>query len=296
MIGGDIAADGPRRVVTVERELPIPVAELRSALTDGALLAQWTGDPADAERGLELTCTPEGEGRSRLVLVQRDVPAVTASVHGARWQEALTRLAEDGEADSAAFASALHDYREREARLVLARMRRAGERSGIRLERLLDADAAAVWDAITLPGPVGRWMWPVVEWPDDPARERSIRLGDIMRLGDANVEGGIQSLEVLALEERRLLRLSWGDAAVTLRLEAVAEGTLLTLDQDPAPDVSGGGRLRSAPDFAAGWHQLIDRLSLVLSGRSVPEPDGLWEAAYTLYAAEWAAGEDAAAD
>jgi uncharacterized protein YndB with AHSA1/START domain len=146
-----------------------------------------------------------------------------------------------------------------------------------------------VWDALTLPDRIGRWLWPVVEWPDDPARERRVRLGDVMRLGDANVEGGVQELEVLALEPERHLRFSWGGAAVSIRLQDDEDGTLLTLVQDPIESVmtyeghSGAGRLRSAPDFAAGWHSLIDQLTLLLSGLTVPEPDRLWEAAYLVY-------------
>ena len=107
-----------------------------------------------------------------------------------------------------------------------------------------------------------------------------------MRLGDENIEGGVQELEVLGLEDERLLRLSWGDAAVSIQLAENDDGTLLTLVQDPIEDVFGAGRLRSAPDFAAGWHTLIDQLTLLLSGLSVPEPTRLWEAAYLVYSGD----------
>ena len=69
----------------------------------------------------------------------------------------------------------------------------------------------------------------------------------------------------------------------------IAAALALTLVQDPIESVmtyeghSGAGRLRSAPDFAAGWHSLIDQLTLLLSGLTVPEPDRLWEAAYLVY-------------
>jgi hypothetical protein len=61
------------------------------------------------------------------------------------------------------------------------------------------------------------------------------------------------------------------------------------LDQDAIPDVFGAGRLRSAPDFAAGWHSLVDGLELLLAGLDAPKRQGLWDAAYEVYAARDAA-------
>ena len=342
---GELALDGPRRSVTVEREYPATPAELWAALTEPERLARWIGryeQTADGFRlamggpdadavvdGRVLACEPDrrllvtwrfrgagqveapteleaviepaGEGRVLLTLTHRRVQAVTASVYGAGWQDVLTHLARElgaeaspqehdgylGEAaDPAAFDAALDEYRSREAALVAATMTREGERSAVSLRRLLDAPVDDVWDALTLPGRVGRWLWPVVEWPGDPARERRLRLGDVMRLGDENVEGAVQVLEVLALDDRTHLRFSWGDAAVSIRLTETGDGTLLSLEQDGVEDIFGAGRLRSAPDFAAGWHQLIDQLTLLLSGLTVPAPDRLWEAAYLVYSAE----------
>ncbi|WP_348786931.1 SRPBCC domain-containing protein [Leifsonia sp. NPDC080035] len=339
---GEIALDGARRVVTVEREYPATRAELWSALTEPRRLERWIGrytetdggfrlemggpdvdavvtgrvlacEPqrriliswlfsgageTEAETELEATLADAGEGHVLLTLTHRRVQAVTASVYGAGWQDVLTHLARalgaepspeetdgyaGGAADPAAFDAALGEYRSREAVLVAGSMQREGERSGVRIQRLLDARPGEVWDALTLPDRVGRWLWPVVEWPDDPVRERRVRLGDVMRLGDANIEGGVHDLKVLALEPERHLRFSWGDAAVSIRLDDDEGGTLLTLVQDPIESVFGAGRLRSAPDFAAGWHTLLDQLTLLLSGLTVPEPDRLWEAAYLAY-------------
>ena len=342
---GELALDGPRRSVMVEREYPATAAELWAALTEPERLARWIGryeqtadgfrlamggpdadavvdgrvlacDPerrllvawrfsgagqAEAATELEAVVRPAGEGRVLLTLTHRRVQAVTASVYGAGWQDVLTHLARElgaeaspqehdgylgGAADPAAFDAALDEYRREEAALVAARMTRADGRSAVSLQRLLDAPVDEVWDALTLPDRVGRWLWPVVEWPDDPVRERRLRLGDVMRLGDENIEGAIQELEVLDLEERAHLRFTWGDAAVSIRLTETGDGTLLSLEQDGVRDTFGAGRLRSAPDFAAGWHQLIDQLTLVLAGLTVPAPDRLWEAAYLVYSAE----------
>lgn len=342
---GEIALDGARRSVTVQREYPATAAELWAALTEPERLERWIGrfEPtADGFRlemggqqadavvdGRVLACEPErrllvtwrfsGAGESEapteleatiaatsadrvlLTLSHRRVQAVTASVYGAGWQDVLTHLARalGGEAtpqehggylgeaaDPAAFDAALDDYRRQEAGLVSATIERTADRSAVALERVLDASVDEVWDALTLPDRVGRWLWPVVEWPDDPARERRLRAGDVMRLGDENIEGAVQELEVLDLQERAHLRFSWGDAAVSIRLEETRDGTLLSLVQDGVKDTFGAGRLRSAPDFAAGWHTLIDQLTLLLAGLTVPAPDRLWEAAYLLYAGE----------
>ncbi|GAA4152776.1 SRPBCC domain-containing protein [Leifsonia shinshuensis] len=268
------------------------------------LLVTWRFSGAgqvEAPTELEAVIEPAGEGRVLLTLTHRRVQAVTASVYGAGWQDVLTHLARElgaeaspqehdgylGEAaDPAAFDAALDEYRREEAALVAATMERTRGRSAVSLNRLLDASVDEVWDALTLPDRVGRWLWPVVEWPDDPARERRLRLGDVMRLGDENVEGAVQVLEVLELEDRAHLRFSWGAAAVSIRLTETGDGTLLSLDQDGVEDTFGAGRLRSAPDFAAGWHQLIDQLTLLLAGLTVPAPDRLWEAAYLVYSAE----------
>jgi uncharacterized protein YndB with AHSA1/START domain len=342
---GQLALDGARRSVTVEREYPAAAAELWAALTEPERLARWIGryeptadgfrlamggpdtdavvegrvlacEPGrrllvswrfsgegqtEAETELEAVIQEAGEGHVVLTLTHRRVQAVTAAVYGAGWQDVLTHLARalgaeaspqehDGylgeAADPAAFDAALDEYRREEAALVAATMTRAGDRSAVALQRLLDAPVDEVWDALTLPDRVGRWLWPVVEWPDDPVRERRLRLGDVMRLGDENIEGAIQELEVLDLEDRAHLRFSWGDAAVSIRLTETGDGTLLSLEQDGVKDIVGAGRLRSAPDFAAGWHTLIDQLTLLLTGLTVPAPDRLWEAAYLVYSAE----------
>ncbi len=342
-IFGDIALDGARRTVTVEREYATTAADLWSALTEPERVARWIGrytadsdayrlemgdgsavvtgrvlacEPqmrilvlwqfaGEAETELEATLAPHGEDRVVLTLTHRRVQAVTAAVYGAGWEDVFTHLDRElrgekeigdrgyvGEAaDPAAFDAALEEYRRREAGLTPARMIREDGRSGVHLERLLGASIDEVWDALTRPERIGRWLWPVVEWPDDPARVRPLELGDTFLLGDANVPGGVHTMEVLALEPGRLLSFSWGPArsAVTLSLVEQGDGTRLVLDQDPIPDVFGAGRLRSAPDFAAGWHSLVDGLTLLLEGLDAPKREGLWDAAYEVYVSQGAA-------
>ena len=262
----------------------------------------------EAEAKLEADLLAHGDGHVVLTLTHRRAQAVNAAVWGAVWEDVFTHLDRElsgeqgpgdlgdrgyaGEAaDPAAFDAALEEYRRREAGLTPARMLRADGRSGVHLERLLDAPIDQVWDALTRPDRIGRWLWPVVEWPDDPARARSLELGDTFLLGDANVPEGTHTMEVLALEPGRLLSFTWGPArsAVTFRLAEQDGGTLLVLDQDAIPDVFGAGRLRSAPDFAAGWHALVDGLTLLLEGLDAPRREGLWDAAYEVYSAQGAA-------
>jgi uncharacterized protein YndB with AHSA1/START domain len=267
-----------------------------------ALLWRFTGE---AETELEVVLAAHGDDHVVLTLTHRRVQAVIAAVYGAGWEDVFVHLDRElrgdhdlgdrgyaGEAaDPAAFDAALEDYRRREAELIAARMIRGNGRSGVHLERLLDAPIDQVWDALTRPERIGRWLWPVVEWPDDPARIRPLELGDAFRLGDENVPGGVHAIEVLALEPGRMLSFTWGPdrSAVTLRLTDHGDSTLLVLDQDAIPDVFGAGRLRSAPDFAAGWHSLVDGLELLLAGLDAPKRQGLWDAAYEVYAARDAA-------
>ncbi|WP_431279840.1 ArsR/SmtB family transcription factor [Leifsonia poae] len=266
------------------------------------VLWQFSGEgQVEATTELEVAIKPVEDDRVSMSLTHRRVQAVSAAAYGAGWEDVLTHLAREvggdpspigdrgyvGEAaDPAAFDSALDVYRRVEAGLVRAQMIRSSGKSGVHLERHLDAPVSTVWDAITLPDRIGRWLWPVVEWPDDPERTRALQLGDAFVLGDANVPDSAHAMEVLALEHERLLSFTWGPerSAVTIRLAADGGGTLFVLDQDGIPDVFGAGRLRSAPDFAAGWHSLVDGLVLLLAGLSVPKPEGLWDAAYEVYA------------
>jgi uncharacterized protein YndB with AHSA1/START domain len=268
------------------------------------ILVRWMF-AGEAETELEALLEPHGEDHVVLSLTHRRVQAVTAAVYGAGWEDVFTHLDRElrgeqdpgdrgyvGEAaDPAAFDAALEEYRRCEAALVPARMVREDGLSGVHLERALDAPIDEVWDALTRPERIGRWLWPVVEWPDDPVRARALELGDTFLLGDANVPDGTHTMEVLALEPGRLLSFTWGPArsAVTIRLAEQGGTTLLVLDQDAVPDVFGAGRLRSAPDFAAGWHSLVDGLVLLLAGLDAPKRDGLWDAAYEVYTAQGAA-------
>jgi len=172
---------------------------------------------------------------------------------------------------------------------VPARMVREDGLSGVHLERALDAPIDEVWDALTRPERIGRWLWPVVEWPDDPARSRRLRAGDRFALGDANMREP-QRFEVADLDEERELTLRWRGSEVELvvALSDHPSGTMLRLRQSPTPDRMAGGALRSGADFGAGWHSIVDALVGYLADIPMPDGDAMWRAAYAIYLAQQA--------
>lgn len=235
------------------------------------------------------------DGGTRLTLTHRRMPAVKAAEYGADWEDFLTGLAallgagSGGEGDATGDApdagAAYREYREQEAALVRGRLARDGNGTSVHLQRLLDASPSRVWDAITTPDGLAGWLWPVVSWPDDPARQRRLEPGDSFSLGDPNMPDQAQRTRVLDLQPQRSITISWGvhGTSVRLAIEAAGDGTMFTLDQSAAADEFAAGRMRSGPDYAAGWHSLLDGLVLSLSGLTVPTPEGLWEAAYAVY-------------
>ncbi|MDQ1555463.1 MAG: hypothetical protein QOI02_465 [Actinomycetota bacterium] len=321
----DLALDGARRTITLEHRYPTTAGDLWTALVRPARVSRWLGDlsldgdrftlvfpeeGAPVTRGRVLDCVPEerllvswqhrtdastelevtlqaGESDVLLRLEHRSVRAVGAAEYAAGWQGAFGALAAlVGEVDHhESYERVLPGYRSLEAGLVPASTLRVDSSWSVHLERLIAAPVADVWDCLVRPDRIGRWLWPVVEWPDDPLRERVLRLGDRFRLGDENMPGGFPEFEVLEFDPQRVLAFTWGNdrTPVRLTLQPSGDGTLLTLDQAPTPEVFAAGRVRSGPDFAAGWHSLVDQLVVLLDGRDPGSAPGLWEGAYSVY-------------
>lgn len=301
---GRIERDGDRYTLKMPEPDDLSVTgEILYCVQSERIGVTWAyGTEPETLLEVELSATESG---TRMTLKHRRMPAVLAAGYGAGWEDFLTDLAVllrgqgDGAGDRASddagvagggepgfdFDASYREYREVEAALVPAELVREGDRTGVRLRRLLDAPPERVWDAITTPEGLAGWLWPVVSWPDDPVRQRRLELGDAFALGDPNVSEQAQRSRVLDLEPQRSITISWGahDTSVRLAIEAADGGTMLTLDQSPAADQFGAGRMRSGPDYAAGWHALVDGLSLALAGQSVPTPEGLWDAAYAVY-------------
>ncbi|MEO6115552.1 MAG: SRPBCC family protein [Pseudolysinimonas sp.] len=321
----EITSDGPRRVVTLEREFRTDPADLWQAITDperaGRWLASLTIDGDDVTLGFDGGSTRSGKilecdapHRLRLVLdpdtaeqsflvatlepttagtklaMQQDgLPPIRTALFTAGWQRHLERLdaATGGSATETPFPELLPAYREAEAASVAGWITQTDDGAQVELERVIGAPRAEVWDALTNPARIGNWWWPVVEWPDDPARTRSLQAGDFFGLGDANMSEP-QRFEVSGLDEGVELTLRWHGTAdeLSIALSDAPGGTLLRLRQSPTRDLVVRGEVRSGADFSAGWHSLVDSLVGYLGGIPLPDGDAMWQAAYVVYAAQ----------
>jgi uncharacterized protein YndB with AHSA1/START domain len=117
---------------------------------------------------------------------------------------------------------------------------------------LLDAPPEEVWEAITNPVVLREWLAPEVEL--DPREGGEL----LCRCEDGSERRG----EVELVEEAERLAFTWwredcGPSRVELSLEAVADGTRLTV-------VESGLRPLASPLLAAFWTGPLRRLPLVL--------------------------------
>jgi uncharacterized protein YndB with AHSA1/START domain len=131
---------------------------------------------------------------------------------------------------------------------------------GVRFERAYATGAADVWDAITNPERVGRWLAPV---------SGDLRIGGAYRVdfGDGNEAVG----EITACDAPRRLEISWDfpgetPSTVLVTIESSGAGCLLVLDHTQLPQNQGVG-------YAAGWHAYLDRLGPELTGDPLPDWD-----------------------
>jgi uncharacterized protein YndB with AHSA1/START domain len=134
----------------------------------------------------------------------------------------------------------------------------AGERVSVLLRRSYDSAAQDVWDAVTDPDRIKRWLMPIS--------------GDLRVGGSFQLEGNAGG-EILACEPPRLLRVTFGDpnSIVELRLTAQADGdTVLELEHTVPIEIaqSGAGALWVGP----GWDGALLGLGLFLRGEAVGDP------------------------
>ena len=139
----------------------------------------------------------------------------------------------------------------------------------VAFDRQFDYPTAHIWDILTNPAKVSRWLGQVTPgW----------QLGKEYTLA---MEGGSSSGTVLQLEPRSSLQITWEDE---LGLESVLEWQVL--------ESSGGALLlfrsrTDTPDFlaegSAGWQGILNSFASVAAGRD-PDPDS---------AADWLALRDA---
>jgi len=323
----NLSAEGARRVVTLEREFRTDPADLWQAITDPVRAARWlaslTIDGDDVALGFDggagrtgkiveceaphrlrlvlepglvdeshlvVTLEPTNAG-TKLVMQQDGLPPIRAALFAGGWQHHAERLdaALGGSAPQTPLPELVPPYREAEAASVAGWITKTDDGTQVELERVIGAPRAEVWDAFTNPSRIGAWWWPIVEWPDDPARSRSLRAGDRFALGDDNMPQP-QRFEVADLDHERELTLRWqgSDVELAVALSDHPGGTMLRLRQSPTPDRMARGTLRSGADFGAGWHSIIDALVGYLAGIPMPDGDAMWRAAYAVYLAQQA--------
>jgi uncharacterized protein YndB with AHSA1/START domain len=322
----EITSDGARRVITLQREFRTDPADLWQAITDPERADRWLasltldGDAVtigfdgsarsgkilecDAPHRLRVVLQPGARDESFLVVtleatnagtkleMQQDgLSPIWASLYAAGWQHHAERLdaATGGPATETPFPELVPAYREAEAASVAGWITKTDDGAQVELERVIGAPRAEVWDALTNPARIGNWWWPVVEWPDDPARSRVLEAGDRFALGDDNMAEP-QRLEVASVDPGAELILRWqdSDAELLIALSDHPSGTMLRLRQSPTPDRVAGGKVRSGADFGAGWHSIVDALVGYLADIPMPDGDAMWRAAYVVYLAQQA--------
>jgi uncharacterized protein YndB with AHSA1/START domain len=134
----------------------------------------------------------------------------------------------------------------------------AGERVSVLLRRSYDTAAQDVWDAVTDPDRIKRWLMPIS--------------GDLRIGGSFQLEGNAGG-EILTCEPPRLLRVTFGDpnSVVELRLTAQGDGaTVLELEHTVPIEIaqSGAGAMWVGP----GWDGALLGLGLFLRGEAVGDP------------------------
>jgi uncharacterized protein YndB with AHSA1/START domain len=134
----------------------------------------------------------------------------------------------------------------------------SGERVSVLLRRSYDAPVGDVWDAVTQPDRIKRWLMPVS--------------GDLRVGGTFQLEGNAGG-EILACEPPRLLRATFGDpnSIVEVRLTPEGDGdTVLELEHTVPIEIaqSGAGAMWVGP----GWDGALLGLGLFLRGEAVGDP------------------------
>jgi uncharacterized protein YndB with AHSA1/START domain len=128
-----------------------------------------------------------------------------------------------------------------------------GDRRTVRFVRDLDAPVDDVWDALTDPARLGRWLAPTTI---DPRAGGEVHHD----FGEGETCHG----RILTWDPPRVLEYGWAftgepDSVVRFELTPTGTGTRLTLvhRQLGAPHATG---------YGAGWHAHLDRLAAELAG------------------------------
>src|SRR5215472_18635611 len=131
-----------------------------------------------------------------------------------------------------------------------------GSHATVRFERWYACSPMDLWDALTDPGRMARWLGAEVSIQTRPGG--AVRL----RWEGADEMHGV----ITAFEPGRLLEYTWNEAAlgveslVRFELRPEGAGSVLVLAHTRVP-------ADQAPGFGAGWHGHLDALAAVLAGQ-----------------------------
>ena len=127
----------------------------------------------------------------------------------------------------------------------------------VQMDRRYPSSMADVWDALTDPDRIRRWMLPIS--------------GDFRVGGHFQLEGNAGG-EILRCERPTVLRVTFGDPSslVEVRLAMDGPGTVLTLEHTVPRSLAGGvaGALYVGP----GWDGALLGLGLYLDGQMSEDP------------------------
>jgi uncharacterized protein YndB with AHSA1/START domain len=132
-----------------------------------------------------------------------------------------------------------------------------GDLVRVQMDRRYPSPRADVWDALTDPDRIRRWMMPIS--------------GDLRVGGSFQLEGNAGG-EILHCERPSVLRVTFGDPSslVEVRLDEDGSQTVLTLEHTVPKSLAGGvaGALYVGP----GWDGALLGLGLYLDGLVAEDP------------------------
>jgi uncharacterized protein YndB with AHSA1/START domain len=140
---------------------------------------------------------------------------------------------------------------------AIAREVSDGDEVGVRMERRYPAAPADVWEALTDPDRIRRWLMPI---------SGNLRLGGHFQL-EGNAGGNI-----LRCEPPRLLQVTFGGetSLVEVRLAADGRDTVLTLVHTVPKELAGS--VAGALFVGPGWDGALLGLALYLDGQVSEDP------------------------
>jgi uncharacterized protein YndB with AHSA1/START domain len=140
---------------------------------------------------------------------------------------------------------------------AIAREVSDGDEVGVRMERRYPAEAADVWEALTDPARIRRWLMPIS--------------GELRAGGHFQLEGNAGG-EILRCEPPRLLRVTFGGetSLVEVRLAEDGPETVLTLEHTVPKELAGS--IAGALFVGPGWDGALLGLALHLDGLEAADP------------------------